>query len=82
MSYEISYEKKALHDLEKLEPSIYRRIIIAIEELAKDPPSKDIKKLKGTDYYRLRVGDYRAIFVFEGNLIKVLMVGNRQNIYN
>lgn len=82
MSYQISYEKKALHELEKLESSIHRRIVAAIEELAEDPDSKDIKKLKGSDYYRLRVGDYRVIFIFEGNLIKVLMVRHRQNIYD
>ena len=82
MSYQISYEKRALHELEKLETSISRRIIIAVEGLAQDPSSKDIKKLKGKeDYYRLRVGNYRIIFVFEGSSIKILKIGNRQQIY-
>ena len=40
------------------------RIAEKIEWLGKDPgdPRLDIKKLVGSPYYRLRVGDWRIIF--------------------
>lgn len=82
MKYQISYEKEALKELEKLEPSVSRRIVDKIEKMSENPSSCDIKKLKASDYYRLRVGDYRIIFIFENNNIKVLKIGNRQQIYN
>jgi mRNA interferase RelE/StbE len=82
MTYQISYEKEALRELEELESSVSRRILDKIEKMSEEPSSCDVKKLKGSDYYRLRVGDYRVIFVFEGNIIKVLKVGHRQQIYD
>jgi mRNA interferase RelE/StbE len=54
---------------------------IKVEKMAENPVSCDIKKLKGSDYYRLRVGDYRIIFIFDNNSIKILKVGHRKNIY-
>ena len=40
-------------------------------------------RLKGHDRYRLRVGDYRIIYTFdaERNVIHLLAVGNRREIY-
>ncbi len=81
MKYEISYEKRALKELEKLEPVISRKIVVKINEIVDNISSSDIKKVKGSDYYRLRVGDYRILFIFEDSLIKILKVGHRKNIY-
>lgn len=82
MRYAISYEKGALQELEKLEVSISQRIIKKVEELSDNPFSKDIKRLKGSNDFRLRVGDYRVIFSIEGDSIIVYKVGHRKNIYD
>ena len=81
MKYQVYYEKEALRELDKLEPLISRRMIKKIEQLSENPSSCDIKKIKESDYYRLRVGDYRVIFIFNKNIIKILKVGHRQQIY-
>ena len=81
MKYQIFYQKEALDELEKLEPSITRRIANKIEKMSENPASCDIKKLKGSDCYRLRIGDYRVIFVFDNSVINVLKVGHRKDIY-
>ena len=81
MKYQIFYEKEALKELDKLEPSISRRIIKKIDEMSENPSSCDIKKLKASNNYRLRVGDYRIIFIFDKDLIKILKIGHRQQIY-
>lgn len=81
MRYTISYEKEAVQELEKLETSISQRIIKKVDELVDNPFSKDIKRLKGSDDFRLRVGDYRIIFSIEGNSIIVFKVGHRKHIY-
>ena len=81
MVYEVFYENEATKDLNKLDASVSRRIIKKIDEMSISPSSCDIKKLKSSKYYRLRVGDYRIIFTFENNIIKILKIGNRQNIY-
>lgn len=79
--FQIEWKEKAIENLEKLEPALSQRIFKKVEELSSDPFSKDIKRLKGSDYFRLRVGDYRIIFSVERNLIIILKVGHRKNIY-
>lgn len=81
MKYKIVYEKEALRELDKLEPSISRRIIKKIDEMSENPSLCDIKKLKASEDYRLRVGNYRIIFVFNKDIITILKVGHRKNIY-
>ncbi|MGX7415231.1 type II toxin-antitoxin system RelE family toxin [Aerococcus christensenii] len=45
-------------------------------------PKGDIKKLQGFETYkRLRVGTYRIIFDDLGNVIDVIQIGNRGDIY-
>jgi mRNA interferase RelE/StbE len=82
MKYQILYEKEALNELDKLESLISRRIIKKIDEMSENPSSCDVKKLKASSHYRLRVGDYRIIFIFDQDLIKILKIGHRKHIYN
>lgn len=81
MPFKIIWDEKAWDSLNKLEPSISRRILRKVDELSENPFSKDIKRLKGSDDFRLRVGDYRVIFVIEKDIIQILKVGHRKNIY-
>ena len=82
MPFRIIWDEKAYDSLNKLEPIISRRIHKKIDELSENPFSKDIKKLKGSDDFRLRIGDYRVIFSIEQNTIQILKVGHRKNIYD
>jgi mRNA interferase RelE/StbE len=79
--YNIEWKEHALQDIEKLESSIARRIIKKVDELSENPFSKEIKRLKGSNDFRLRVGDYRVIFSIERNVIQILKIGHRKNIY-
>ena len=79
--YNIEWKEHPLRELERLDGSMARRILKKVEELSENPFSKDIKKLKGSDDFRLRVGDYRIIFAIEQNTIQILKVGHRKNIY-
>lgn len=81
MNYKIIWDEKAYQDLTKLEPIITRRIEKKTNELSENPFSKDIKRLKGSTDFRLRVGDYRVIFAIEKDAIQILKIGHRKNIY-
>ncbi len=80
--YNIEWKEHALQNIEKLDGFIARRIVRKIEELTEDPFSKDIKRLKGIKDFRLRVGDYRVIFSIERNIIRIIKIGHRKNIYD
>ena len=57
---------------------IEARIRRAVNKL----PLGDVVKLSGVvDTYRLRVGDYRIIFIKEGNTISVQKIDNRGQVY-
>jgi len=81
MKYKLSFEKRALDELRKLDSFLSRRIIKKIKELREEPFSKDIKRLKNMNSFRLRVGNYRVLFELTQSEIKILKVGHRKNIY-
>lgn len=79
--FEIKWEEKALRELEKFDLLISRRIFKKIDKLKEDIFSKDVKRIKGQDNYRLRIGDYRVVFDVQEKFIRILKVGHRKNIY-
>ena len=74
---EIKYSKQASKFLDKQKEDTRQRIKSAIESL----PKGDVKKLQGSNYYRLRVGPYRVIFDKLFNVIKVERIDNRGQVY-
>ena len=80
--FHIEWTARALKEAEKLESEVFRRIFQKVDELKEDPFSKDIKRLKGETSFRLRVGDYRAIFEIERDTIFITKIGHRKNIYD
>ncbi len=79
--FKIKWGEKALSYLDNLGFLISKRIIKNIDNLKENPFSKNIKRLKGMDVYRLRIGDYRVLFEIDKDLIKILKIGHRKNIY-
>ncbi len=79
--FDIIWDKKAIKELEKLPPLVSKRIVMNVKELKEKFYLKDIKKLKGSMEYRMRVGDYRVIFSLNGNTIWIVKVGHRKEIY-
>ena len=79
--YFIEWKENALRNLEKLDKSVASRIVKNVEEMQEDPLKKDVKKLKCSNLFRLRVGDYRVIFEIQNTILTVLKVGHRQQIY-
>ena len=81
MMFKIIWDEKAHEKLKKLEPTLATRILKKIEEISENPFSKDVKRLKNSSLFRLRIGDYRIILEIEKNKIIILDLGHRKNIY-
>ncbi len=81
--YKIAYSKKALRNFARIPVNETRRIRDKIADYALDPLSHvhHVKKLKGREGYRLRVGKWRVIFDLNGNVMEILDVGSRGSIY-
>lgn len=73
----INYSKQAIKFLNKQDKPTRIRIIEAINKL----PQGDVKKLQGLKNYRLRVGDYRVIFNKNGDILYIVKIDNRGQVY-
>jgi mRNA interferase RelE/StbE len=68
--------------LERLGESNKSRIKAAFEDLSKEPPKGDIRPVIGRKgYFRLRVGDFRALYRIETGAIIVTNIDPRGQVY-
>ncbi|MCC7023521.1 MAG: type II toxin-antitoxin system RelE/ParE family toxin [Thermomicrobiales bacterium] len=82
--WRVEIANPAERDIRRLAPDVRRRVLSAFRGLAVIPRRGDIKKLRGTDNeYRLRVGDWRAIFEVDGEerVVRILVVAHRRDAY-
>jgi len=83
LAFKVLIEKKVSKQIEGLIGDTKDRIIDALRELESGFSARlDIKKLKGTkNHYRVRVGDYRILFVLESNIAYVYDISHRRSVY-
>ena len=84
MHYQIRFKPSAAKELEKIDRPDQVRIAHRIDELSLHPRPAGAEKLKGIEgLYRLRVGDYRVIYMIEQDhlLVLVVKIGHRREIY-
>ena len=79
------YVEHYLKALSRMDRAVARRIRSKILGLARDPlaPNNNVKKLVGVEGYRLRVGDWRVVYVLERKVLTVVVVriGHRSEVY-
>ena len=77
----ISFTTASTRQWLKLSSDIRKRIDAKLTAYAASG-SGDVKRLKGIAGYRLRIGDWRVIFIEDARSITVVAVGNRKEIYD
>jgi len=59
MSYfRVIIQRKAVKELKHLPKGVQARILEALREMENSPFAGDIRKIKGEEAYRRRIGDY------------------------
>ncbi|MCA1626393.1 MAG: type II toxin-antitoxin system RelE/ParE family toxin [Acidobacteria bacterium] len=84
MSYEVLILRRAQKELADLPKADYERIRDAIAALAENPRPAGCKKLVGREGWRMRSGDYRAIYEIDDaqKKVTVLDIGHRRDVYS
>ena len=77
----VSFTPAATRQWLRLSADVRKRINAKLMSYANDG-SGDIRRLKGIPGCRLRIGDWRIIFVEEARSITVVAVGHRREIYD
>ena len=79
----IAYTNTAIRTLAKMPKAERERIVAKIEAYAVAPTAfAKVKTLQGRDGMRLRVGDWRVIFTTADDVMTVVIVGHRSDIYD
>lgn len=84
-TYGVELRSAAVRDIRRLDKSIQKRLVVALERLAAEPRPIGVKKLERENkLYRIKVGkDHRIVYRIEDDQLIVLVLagGNRKDIY-
>jgi mRNA interferase RelE/StbE len=80
--YAVLVSPAAARDLRKLPPEFRTKIRTAIDGLA-DEPRASAEKLVGQDAYRIRIGEFRVVFLIDdpGRRVLVVRAKHRRDVY-
>lgn len=83
MTYQVIIKKSVEKELDSLSAKLRERIIQRLLALEENPRPQGVKKLQGEESYRLRIGDYRALYSIDDKKKEVLVyaVGHRGEVY-
>ncbi len=76
----VTYTKTAIKALRKIPAKDSKAIMDKMTDYAAGG-SQDVKPLKGSDYFRLRHGDWRTVFSQDLEVIEVKTVAKRGEVY-
>jgi mRNA interferase RelE/StbE len=81
--YRVNLRHRVQQSLEKLQTKERQKIIEALLSLEQDPRLKGVEKIRGTELWRIRKGDYRIIYHIadEDKVITVVRIGHRRDVY-
>ena len=62
---------------------LHDRISRKLLELEDNPRPHGIQKLHGQDRYRIRIGDYRVLYIIDdrAQTVEIVAVGHRRDVY-
>jgi mRNA interferase RelE/StbE len=83
--YAIDIKPSARRELDNLSDNLIARIVPKIEGLAENPRPFGCRKLRGyTDLWRIRVGDYRIVYIIDDDrkIVSVTRIAHRRDVYD
>ena len=75
----LSLSKASVRFLDRLPPKQYRQVTRKIIMLMADPRPTDAELLKGYEYSRVTVGEYRVIFDVRDGVLRVMAISKRND---
>lgn len=80
---DIRWSAQALKTLRRMPRDESQRVRAKITQYAQEPRSlaNAVQQLQGRGGYRLRLGDWRVLFTVDGQVLSVVRVGPRGEVY-
>jgi mRNA-degrading endonuclease RelE of RelBE toxin-antitoxin system len=82
MTWTYVFQPRFMADLKRLDLTVAQRVLAKLAQIKPDPP-RSMKRLKGSDVFSLRVGDYRVYAHVDmgRRLLEFVRVGHRRNVH-
>lgn len=79
----ITFVRSSERELLGLNKKLGERILEKIQKLATNPYGQGSQKLAGGKGYRIRLGDYRVVYVIDKKtkVITIIKIGHRREVY-
>lgn len=83
MTYRVEFRPRAAKELRALPKGVRRTVAMVVDAVAENPRPSGAVHLKGTDFLRVRVGDYRVVYEVREHVLVVLVVrvAHRRDVY-
>ena len=83
MSYRVFLKRSAEKEVEAFRSPLFDRIKRKLFTLEKTPRPYGVQKLQGQEVYRIRIGDYRILYVIDDSAkrIDVISIAHRREAY-
>lgn len=83
MSWRVEVQRSAEKELSNLSSQARERIAEILRTMIENPFPHGVTKLKGSDGYRIRIGDYRVLFTVDhaARLVRIGAIGHRKDVY-
>jgi len=81
--YRVELRRNAQKSLDRLPAPERHRVISALMNLEQKPRPKGVEKIRETELWRIREGDYRLVYHIddEEKIITVVRIGHRRDVY-
>jgi len=83
IAYTVRLKPRAERELDRLPLAVARRIWQKLLALEKEPRPQGAIKLEGTDGHRIRIGDYRVVYLVDDRerVVDVVRIAHRREVY-
>jgi mRNA interferase RelE/StbE len=83
VNWQIEIARDARKEFAGLHPQMQVRVSKAILALEKNPFPSGCKKLKSRDGFRIRIGDYRVLYLADTKLKRIIIgsIAHRREVY-
>ena len=82
-SYSLRIKKSAEKELRAVPKADLARLVHRMQALASNPRPHGCEKLSGEDKYRVRQGDWRAVYSIDdaARVVEIVKIGHRREVY-
>ena len=81
--YRVDLRRRVLRQMENLPEKDRASLLGALQKLEDNPRPPGVEKIKGTELWRIRQGDYRAVYHIDDleTVVTVVRIGHRRDVY-